>query len=130
MKKMIVKVLKMKQVKFITIGLLSVLADGYTYRTMIRSQLNLETAKTISFVLGGAVAFIGNSKFTFKGHDKKPLYFILVYVLGLVTNILVNSFSNYLVFGNFTNQRQLSWTMATFCSACVNYIGLNRYAFE
>ena len=64
MKKMIVKVLKMKQVKFITIGLLSVLADGYTYRTMIRSQLNLETAKTISFVLGGAVAFIGNSKFS------------------------------------------------------------------
>jgi putative flippase GtrA len=122
-----------KQLKyFLIIGLVSVLIDYSTYRSLLFYESNLIIAKSIGFILGTTFSFIANRNITFKvknhffGHLIK---FSFLYFTSMMFNVFVNSISLGL-FINSNLKVQISFTLATIISATINFAGMKYFVFK
>ena len=122
-----------KQLKyFLIIGLVTVLIDYSTYRSLIFFESNISIAKSIGFAFGTTFSFIANRSITFNvkndffGHLVK---FGLLYFTSMMFNVYVNSIS----LGLFTNSNlkmQISFILATIISATINFRGMKYFVFK
>ena len=122
-----------KQLKyFLIIGLVTVLIDYSTYRSLIFFDSNISIAKSIGFAFGTVFSFIANRNITFNvkndffGHLIK---FSLLYFTSMMFNVFVNSVS----LGLFTNSNlkvQISFLLATIISATINFGGMKYFVFK
>ena len=116
-------------IKYLIIGIISVLIDILFYFTLIiLFNINNEMSKKISFLSGATWSFVMNKHYTFnsKGNTKKQL--ILFYILYLITFFL-----NSLVHDSIWRHFKLDWLalgLATIISVVFNYFGQKFIVFK
>lgn len=117
---------------FFIIGLVTVLIDYSTYRSIIFFESKISTAKSIGFALGTIFSFIANRNITFNvknnffGHFIK---FSMLYFTSMLFNVFVNSISLGL-FKNSNLKVQISFILATIISATINFVGMKYFVFK
>ena len=117
--------------KFIIVGLSTVLIDYIFYLILINTNLiNVNSCKTLSFIIGSLYAYFANKIFTF---ESKSLFsdsifkFFSLYLFSLLINVVINSillnyFSKYAL--------QLAFLISTFFSATINFLGMKYFVFR
>lgn len=124
---------------FLIVGLLTVAIDFLLYRGILYIKPlgfeNINIAKGFSFIGGTIFAYFANRFWTFNQQSTRAgsvVRFIVVYILGLLANIVVN----YLCitwFKAFFNVAELSiilaFFLATGISATLNFIGMKFFVF-
>jgi putative flippase GtrA len=124
---------------FFAVGLTTIGVDFSLYQAILYfSPLgldNVELAKGLSFISGTIFAYFSNRFWTFSHKQNRSGSigrFILIYIFGLGSNILINYLSILLLGGLFYNSlhlTSLSFTLATIFSALINFIGMKFYVF-
>jgi putative flippase GtrA len=124
---------------FLIVGLLAVGVDFLIYRGFMYLQPfgieSINIAKGLSFIGGTIFAYFANRFWTFnqKTTDNGSVFrFVVVYILGLMTNIAVN----YLCVEWFTSPTLAleyallnAFVLATGVSASLNFIGMKFFVF-
>jgi len=123
---------------FIIIGVIATVFDFVIY-TALSSVLPYTISKSISFVLGSALAYLLNKFFTFKQpvHSTRELMrFISLYATTLVANVLVNAIAlgQLPVFiGSLLTWETiiiLAFIIATGVSTVLNFLGQKFWVFR
>ena len=124
---------------FLIVGLLTVGIDLAIYSGFIYLQPfgldSINIAKGFSFISGTIFAYFANRFLTFNQQITgagSVLRFLVVYILGLITNITINYL--YIKWFNspaFTLEYTLliAFILATGVSATLNFIGMKFFAF-
>jgi putative flippase GtrA len=118
---------------FLIVGILTVLFDFLSYRSLIRFDVfDTNMAKAIGFLIGTLFAYFANRFWTFGDKPHQPgsaWRFTILYASTLGTNVLVNSLMLKL-FVNTTDAIQLAFLIATWVSACLNFLGMKLFVFR
>jgi putative flippase GtrA len=109
---------------FLIVGAIATSVDFIVYFVLVDFDVTNELAKSISFLSGVLVGYLGNVNITFHHAVPRPSRYLLVYALSLLINVSINSIT-YSVSGNGL----LSWILATTSSTTLNYLGLRHFAF-
>ena len=109
---------------FLIVGAIATSVDFFVYFVLVDFEASKEMAKSISFLSGVLVGYLGNANITF--HDAVPLpaRYLFVYALSLLINVSINS-TTYSVSENGL----MSWILATASSTTFNYLGLRHFVF-
>jgi putative flippase GtrA len=124
---------------FLIVGLLTVGIDFLIYRGFIYLQPfgldSINIAKCFSFISGTIFAYFANRFLTFNQQITgagSVLRFLVVYILGLITNITIN----YLYIKWFSSPAfaleyslLIAFILATGVSALLNFIGMKFFVF-
>jgi len=125
-----VSVATLKQVAhFGIVGIAATVSDLTLYKTLVDSEVGTLFAKSLSFIVGLTVSYIGNSKITFKVKSRRLKKFLLIYMVALVINVSVNEACLNFVFSTTQHSLLLSWCLATACSALFNFLLLKKWVF-
>ncbi len=118
---------------FLIVGGSTVLVDLFFYKILlILSFAGVDLAKAVSFIIGTIYAYFANRFWTFSHNKPKGRFmvFVVVYLLGLVANVSVNSG----VLRLLPEQHELSiyaaFLIATGVSATLNFIGMKFFVFN
>jgi putative flippase GtrA len=109
---------------FIVVGVASTVVDLLTYSFLIEFETNMDLAKTVSFVLGTTLGYLGNTKLTYPNRKTNLRKYVLVYT----SSLMVNVWTNNLVY-SYWFESELSWILATMASTLLNFLGLRFFAF-
>jgi len=109
---------------FIVVGAASTVVDLLTYSILIEFETNMDLAKTVSFVLGTTLGYLGNTKLTYPNRKTNLRKYVLVYT----SSLMVNVWTNNLVY-SYWFESELSWILATMASTLLNFLGLRFFAF-
>ena len=119
---------------FIIVGLLTVAIDFLIYRGSLRLGIDsISLAKTTGFIGVTIFSYFANRFWTFanpKTQSGSLLRFILVYLIGLLANVLVNKLA--LDAGEDAHlplALYLAFILATVISAALNFIGMKYFVF-
>jgi len=118
---------------FVLVGILTVLIDLAVYRSLLLFwDLPINFAKGCSFLSGTFFAYIANRFWTFQNNDHivgSVYRFVPLYFLTLVINIAINSLIlvnfNYIFLIDY-----IAFTVATVCSAMLNFLGMKFFVFK
>lgn len=117
---------------FLIIGVATILIDYLTYMFLVFFISNIGVAKSIGFIIGSIFSFRVNRDITFnvKNHSISHLSkFTLLYFASMIINV----FANFFLLDLFTNSNlkvQVSFTLATFISATINFVGMKFIVFK
>lgn len=118
---------------FLIVGILTVLIDFLSYRTLIGFDVfDTNMAKATGFLIGTLFAYFTNRFWTFghKPHVPGSAWrFAVLYAGTLGANVLVNSLALKL-FANTITAIQLAFLIATGVSACFNFLGMKLFVFR
>lgn len=121
--------LKKELKRFLIAGLIVIGTDFVTYYIMLNFlYLDIDIAKTLSFILGTVVAFVINKYWTFERYEKsyKQIFqFIILYSTTLFVNVIVNR----LVL-DFAELLFLAFLIATGASTIINFVGQKWWVFK
>ena len=125
--KILTKKNKKQFLKYIIVGVFSVLID-YLFFNLFSLVFNLNISKGIGFCCGAIWSYFMNKTFTFKffrNTKLSPIFFIVVYVLGLIFNII-----SFDLFGSIINDIDLVFVIATSISIFWNFLGQKLVVFN
>ena len=108
---------------FLLVGAISTCVDFLVYFSMIRYEVNNSFSKTVSFLFGTSIGYLGNSRFTFSRSSGSVTKYFVVYFLSLSLNVGINNLAY-----STSSSTMLSWLLATFSSTCMNFVGLRYFA--
>jgi len=118
---------------FLIIGISTVFIDFLSYQFLINLvNLSFDISKGVSFSIGTIYAYFLNRKWTFRNKNSIPRSFskfIILYTTTMFVNIKVNS-SMLDIFSSLNLKIILSFLIATFVSATLNYLGMKFYVFR
>ena len=118
---------------FLIIGISTVFIDFLSYQFLINLvNLSFDISKGVSFSIGTIYAYFLNRKWTFRKKNSIPRSFskfIILYTTTMFVNIKVNS-SMLDIFSSLNLKIILSFLIATFVSATLNYLGMKFYVFR
>ena len=121
--------LKKELRRFLIAGLSAVGTDFITYYIMLNFlHLDIDIAKTLSFILGTVVAFVVNKYWTFERYEKsyKQIFqFTILYITTLFVNVMLNR----LVL-DFAELFFLAFLIATGASTILNFAGQKWWVFK
>ena len=125
--------IKRELAMFLVVGVMTVLIDFFSYRTLIGLDIfQINIAKAIGFLIGTIFAYFANRFWTFGYRTHLPgsaLRFSVLYIGTLVVNVLVNSLVlNY--FDNVSELIQFAFLVATVASASFNFLGMKFFVFK
>lgn len=118
-------------VRFAGVGLFAVATDFVVYFALlfVLPVIPTVTAKTISYICGNIVSFVGHRTFVFRATNKRAIYqvgpFALLYGGTLVLNNIINELAL-----SVTGVYLLSWLLATTAAVSANYLGLKFAVFR
>jgi putative flippase GtrA len=115
---------KREMLLFLIVGVIATSVDYFVYFVLVDFEVSKEIAKSISFLSGVIVGYLGNSIITFHGAVSRPARYLLVYALSLLINVSINSIT-YAASENGL----MSWILATASSTTLNYLGLRHFVF-
>lgn len=129
-KNMKVSVATLKQIThFGIVGIAATISDLTMYKILVDSEVSTPYAKSLSFIVGLTVSYLGNSKITFKVKRRRLKKFLLIYMVALIINVSVNEAGLNLFFITTQHSLLLSWCLATACSALFNFLLLKKWVF-
>ena len=121
--------LKKELRRFLIAGLSAVGTDFITYYIMLNFlHLDIDIAKTLSFILGTVVAFVVNKYWTFERYEKsyKQIFqFTILYSTTLFVNVMVNRLAL-----DFAELFFLAFLIATGASTILNFVGQKWWVFK
>jgi putative flippase GtrA len=109
---------------FLIVGAIATSVDFFVYFVLVDFEVSKEMAKSISFLSGVLVGYLGNANVTFHDAVPRPARYLFVYSLSLLINVSINSIT-YPVSENGL----MSWIIATASSTTFNYLGLRHFVF-
>lgn len=119
--------IKKELIRFLVAGVSAVATDFGTYYLLL-VYFDPAIAKTISFLMGTAVAFVINKYWTFEKHEylhKEVIKFALLYTVTLLANVATNE-----VVLNQFHIVFLAFLAATGVSTVLNFIGQKWWVFK
>lgn len=117
---------------FLLVGSLTVFVDFLTYRGLIWAGLGINGAKAAGFLLGTIFSYFANRFWTFgntlhaAGSAQR---FIMLYGATLAANLVINS-TALRALGDMKLALLLSFLLATFVSATLNFVGMKLFVFR
>ena len=122
-------------VRFLVIGVLTVVVDFTTYRLLLASGVPVPWAKAIGFVMGTVFAYFANRRWTFEGAQPRGgsvFRFALLYACTLAINVAVNAWILRLALGFEMPSVAVpaAFVVATGLSAVLNFVGMKFFVFE
>jgi polyisoprenyl-phosphate glycosyltransferase len=113
--------------RFIVVGLTTVGVDYACYMSLLWLGLSITPAKGAGFICGAIFAFYANRAVTFRalGRRHAPLWFAIVYLTSLISNVAVNK----VVLLALPQAILLAFLIATGVSATINFIGMKYLVF-
>lgn len=118
---------------FLVVGSSTVLVDFVSYRLLLSLLgMSLDSAKTLSFILGTVYAYLANRRWTFNHAAemrKTILPFLGVYACSLGLNVGTNAFCFQLLTG-IPYALTVAFLVATGVSAAFNFIGMKLLVFR
>jgi len=123
---------------FLVVGFSTVVVDYITYRLLLTREIfGLDTAKTVSFLVGTLYAYFANRYWTFSSSASvinSVGRFIVLYSVTLFANVAVNSSSLKIMqtIPYFSNQYliTISFMVSTAVSASLNFFGMKFWVFQ
>jgi len=118
--------------RFFVVGCSAVMVDFLLYRTLMWATGAISTAKAIGFISGTVFSFFANRSFTFKhgsSNKEQVAGFVLVYTFTMVMNMVMN-YAGLQIFGHNELGINVSFVIAAFASAAVNFIGMKKFVFR
>ena len=118
--------------KYIFVGLSTVLIDFLTYKFLIKFIV-IYLAKTISFLSGTFFSYQLNRTWTFKSGEKTLSQFIkylIIHITSLVLNVFINSLLLNTFSKNYFLSYEVSFLMATLTSAIYNFLFIKLFIFN
>ena len=123
---------KKELIKYIFVGLSTVLIDFLIYKFLIKFIV-IYLAKTISFLSGTFFSYQLNRTWTFKSGKTKLSQFIK-YLIIHITSLIINVFLNSLLLNTFPKNYYLSYEVsfliATLTSAIYNFLFIKKFIFN
>ena len=108
------------------------MVDFILYRLLMLVAVPVAIAKAIGFVSGTVYSFFMNRTFTFK-HDssnkEQVVGFVFVYTFTMGMNLVMNELGLF-IFGKGEIGINISFVIAAFASAAVNFIGMKKFVFK
>lgn len=104
----------------------AVLTDFIVY-ILLKSLIDMNIAKAISFVMGSIVGFIINKLWTFESRHfcwKEVIKYIILYAFSATVNSLVNKLTY-----NLFEVTIVAFLVATGVSTIINYLGQKFFVF-
>jgi putative flippase GtrA len=118
--------------RFFVVGCSAVMVDFILYRLLMLVAVPVAIAKAIGFVSGTVYSFFMNRTFTFK-HDssnkEQVVGFVFVYTFTMGMNLVMNELGLF-IFGKGEIGINISFVIAAFASAAVNFIGMKKFVFK
>lgn len=118
--------------KYIFVGLLTVLIDFLIYKFLIKFIV-IYLAKTISFLSGTFFSYQLNRTWTFKsGKPKLSLFikYLIIHITSLVLNVFINSLLLNTFSKNYFLSYEVSFLIATLTSAIYNFLFIKMFIFN
>jgi len=119
--------------KFIPVGIGSVIIDFLTYMLLLTFSLPITASKVVAFITGSIFSFWGNRQITFRKSHKGlsgVFMFAGLYLMTLVLNAVVNAGALLLLPEDIGLRFILAFCVATFVSATINFIGMKFLIFN
>lgn len=117
---------------FLVVGSLTVLVDFLTYRGLVWAGLGINGAKAAGFLLGTVFSYFANRFWTFGASQHiagSVQRFVMLYGTTLAANLFINS-SALRALGDMKLALPLSFLLATFVSAALNFLGMKLFVFR
>ncbi len=117
--------------RFLIVGVLAVAMDFAVYFGLLQiiTQIPIPLAKTISYLSGMVISFVGHRNFVFKADHHKPQHQILPFVILYGGSLVANNLMNALVL-NVTHIKVLAWFLSICTSTSINYLGMKLGVFK
>jgi putative flippase GtrA len=109
---------------FLIVGAIATSVDFFVYFVLVDFEVSKEMAKSISFLSGVLVGYLGNANVTFHDAVPRPARYLFVYALSLLINVTINSITY-----SVSENGLMSWIIATASSTTFNYLGLRHFVF-
>ena len=123
---------KKELIKYIFVGLSTVLIDFLIYKFLIKFIV-IYLAKTISFLSGTFFSYQLNRTWTFKSGEKTLSQFIkylIIHITSLVLNVFINSILLNTFSKNYFLSYEVSFLIATLTSATYNFLFIKIFIFN
>ena len=117
-----------KFIRFLVIGGCSTLIDFIIYY-FLSNRINVVIAKALSMIIASIFSFIMNKTWTFSNKSQNSLSMVIRFYIVLIINIACNTSINYIVL-RFTNNKYISFVVATAIAMLVNYILQKLFVFD
>ena len=115
---------KREMLLFLIVGAIATSVDFLIYFVAVDFEVSKEVAKSISFISGVLVGYLGNVNITFHDAVARPSRYFFVYALSLLINVSINSITY-----SVSENGLISWILATASSTALNYLGLRHFVF-
>lgn len=115
---------KREMLLFLIVGAIATSVDFFVYFVLVDFEVSKEMAKSISFLSGVLVGYLGNVNITFHDAVPRPSRYLFVYALSLLINVSINSITY-----SVSENGLMSWFLATASSTTLNYLGLRHFVF-
>lgn len=109
---------------FLFVGAVATSIDFLVYFILVDFGAPKNLAKSISFLCGVYLGYLGNVRHTFRHAIPHPFKYLLIYSISLILNVTVNGLG-YSIWENSL----LCWIFATTTSTTFNFLGLRHFAF-
>ena len=109
---------------FLIVGAIATSVDFFVYFVLVDFEVSTEMAKSISFLSGVLVGYLGNVNITFHNAVPRPFRYLFVYAVSLLINVSINSITY-----SVSENGLMSWILATASSTTLNYLGLRHFVF-
>jgi len=123
---------KKELIKYIFVGLSTVLIDFLIYKFLIKFIV-VYLSKTISFLSGTFFSYQLNRTWTFKSGKTKLSQFIkylIIHITSLVLNVFINSLLLNTFSKNYFLSYEVSFLIATLTSATYNFLFIKIFIFN
>ena len=119
---------KKELLRFLVGGGSAVVIDFVTYRLLMLAGLGRSLSKAASYVLGAAVGFVINKRWTFESKEFSPgeiLRYIVLYAFTAGANTLVNKAVLFII-----PSELFAFLCATGMSTVLNFLGQKFFVFR
>jgi len=123
---------KKELIKYIFVGLSTVLIDFLIYKFLIKFIV-VYLSKTISFLSGTFFSYQLNRTWTFKSGKTKLSQFIkylIIHITSLIINVVLNSLLLNTFSKNYFLSYEVSFLIATLTSATYNFLFIKKFIFN
>ena len=128
MKELIKKLSSNRIIRFIIVGGASTVIDFILYM-LLSGVIIVSVSKAISMIIASVFSFFANKLFTFENKDKTDVKYLIKFYVVFVLNLATNVTSNTLML-HLTENKIISFVVATLCGMMVNYLGQSLWVFK
>ncbi len=123
--------LRTQTLRFLVVGVGTLLLDYATYRSMLALGLPISWAKLVGFAVGTTATYLLNRAWTFgaRGGSVAVVRFLGLYAVTLVLNLATNALLVHLLLGR-PLRIEIAFLVAQAVTSAANFVGLRWLVFR